>query len=361
MDYQQSPLLVYWEMTQSCPLACQHCRASAIPHRDPRELTTEEGFRFLERLARFGDTLPHLVLTGGDPLQRPDLFDLIAKAHSLGLTVAVTPAGTPHLTKEIIERFKESHVWMMALSIDGSSPARHDRVRGVDGSFDNTVRAVHWAREVGLPLQINTLVCDQTVEDLPPLYERLKEMGIAQWALFFLIQVGRGEVLKEVDPEKSEEIMRWATDMSKSAPFRIRTTEAPHYRRMVSQWETAEQRAGHAVQKNEHIRQAHGVRDGNGIMFVSHIGEIYPSGFLPLKVGSVRRDDPVEVYRSAPLLLQLRDADQLKGKCGLCEYRNICGGSRARAYAATGDPMESDRLCPYEPAKYRRPGAVVQA
>ena len=342
MRYAERPLLIYWELTRACDLACRHCRAEAIPQRDPRELSMEEGFALLERLTAFGDPRPHLVLTGGDPLKRPDLFDLIAEARRLGFLVALTPSGTYALTEAVIDRLKAAGIWMLALSLDGSTATRHDALRGVPGSFAQTVRAARWAAAAGLPLQINTLVCAETLEDLPAMVERVKELGARRWSLFFLIPTGRGRLLREISPEESERLMHWLIDLAPQVPFEIKTTEAHHYRRVLVQ------------RANGHLppaaRRGFGVRDGNGIMFISHIGEIYPSGFLPIPLGNVRREDPVAIYREHPLFVALRDPDALKGKCGRCPFRAICGGSRARAYAVTGDPLESDPLCPYLPA-----------
>jgi radical SAM protein with 4Fe4S-binding SPASM domain len=342
MRYAERPLLIYWELTRACDLACRHCRAEAIPQRDPRELSTEEGFALLERLTAFGDPRPHLVLTGGDPLKRPDLFDLIAEARRLSFLVALTPSGTYALTEAVIDRLKAAGIWMLALSLDGSTATRHDALRGVPGSFAQTVRAARWAAAAGLPLQINTLVCAETLEDLPAMVERVKELGARRWSLFFLIPTGRGRLLREISPEESERLMHWLIDLAPQVPFEIKTTEAHHYRRVLVQ------------RANGHLppaaRRGFGVRDGNGIMFISHVGEIYPSGFLPIPLGNVRREDPVAIYRGHPLFVALRDPDALKGKCGRCPFRAICGGSRARAYAVTGDPLESDPLCPYLPA-----------
>ncbi len=351
-------MLVYWELTRACELACRHCRAEAVPSRHPLELTTEEGYRLLDRLAVFGDPLPHLVLTGGDPLQRPELFDYIAQARKLGFKVAVTPAGTQALTAEVVQSLKDAGVWMAALSLDGSSAERHDGIRGVPGSFEATVAAAHLAGRVGLPLQINTLVSAQTLHDLPTIYDRLVEIGVAQWALFFLIQVGRGAVLSEVTPRQSERLMEWVHEIAGEAAFRIRTTEAPFYRRVaIQKGRNGGSRPG-GTSEGHHARAASGVWDGNGVMFISDTGHIHPSGFLPLNAGNVRRDDPVEVYRRSRLFTAVRNTSLFKGKCGRCEYRNVCGGSRARAYAATGDPLESDPLCPYEPASQHSQSAV---
>ena len=343
MDIHQRPLLVYWELTRACELACRHCRAEAVPDRHPDELTTEEGYRLLEQLTEFGNPLPHIVITGGDPLKRPDLWDLIRAARKRGFTVAITPSGTYALTPNIVQRFKEEGIWMMAISIDGATAERHDGIRQVPGSFEQTVRAAQWARDAQLPIQVNTLVCNQTADDLPAVYDLITGLGAARWSLFFLIQVGRGEGLEEVSPAHSERICEWLFDKANEGKLDIKTTEAPHYRRVVLQHNLVEQ----STRAAETIRRGFGIRDGAGIVFISHIGDVYPSGFLPIRAGNVREQSPVDIYRHAKLFVSLRDTGQLKGKCRYCDFRQVCGGSRARAFAYTGDPLESDPLCPY--------------
>lgn len=348
--YGQGPLMLYWEMTRACDLACRHCRAEAISRHDPRELSLAEGKDLLEAICRFGDPRPHVVLTGGDPLRRPDLFSLIEYAVQRGLVVSVTPSGTPSCSKDAVSRLRDSGASSAAFSLDGSSATRHDRIRGVAGSFGYTVDAIRWALEVGLGVQVNTLVSAETAPDLEAIYQLMRELGVPRWALFFLIQVGRGAVLNEVSPEVGEEILTWLYACSQTPGPVIKTTEAHHFRRIAVQRHTE---AGQAHSQVASIRRSWNIRDGAGIMFISHLGEIYPSGFLPIRAGNVRVDDPVQVYRESPLFQQLRDPDQFKGKCGACEFRAICGGSRARAFAATGDPLESDPLCPYQPKVFR--------
>jgi AdoMet-dependent heme synthase len=349
MAYDERPLLVYWELTRACELACRHCRAEAVGRRDPRELSTSAGMTLLRQLRQFGQPLPHLVLTGGDPLKRPDLFDLIACARALDFTVAITPSGTYALTEAIIGRLREAGVWMMALSLDGSTAERHDAVRGVPGSFNWTTQAATWARTAGLPLQLNSLVCRETRHDLPQMLELARKLGVARWSLFFLVPMGRGKSLGEVTPAEAEEIMIWLDRVTPGLPFDVKTTEAPFYRRVVVQRQATERREGRAAIEQPSVWRGFGIRDGNGIMFISHEGCIYPAGFLPIDTGNVQMDDPVLVYRHHPLFQALRDANCLKGKCGRCDYRVICGGSRARAFAVSGDPLHSDPLCPYQP------------
>jgi AdoMet-dependent heme synthase len=347
------PQRVYWEITRACDLACQHCRAEAVPMADPDELTTAEGTALLERVAAFGDPLPKVVLTGGDPLKRADLFELIGIARGLGLGVSVAPSATPLLTAGALRQIKAAGVEAISLSLDGSTPAAHDAIRGIPGTYERTMDAAAVAREVDLPFQVNTLVCAETVDDLPAVYERVKAMGAARWSLFFLVSVGRGQVLQPVSPERAESLLHWIASLS-GPPGRgglvVTTTEAPHLRRVVLE---KRREAGSAAPAHPsgggHAHSAAGIRDGNGIVFVSHTGEICPSGFLEIPAGNVRRDDIVDVYRTSTLFQELRDPGAFGGRCGRCEYRWLCGGSRSRAYSATGDPLAEDPLCTHEP------------
>lgn len=348
IDFALNPMLVYWETTQACPLACRHCRASAMPTPHPLQLSHEEGKRLLDSIASFGNPVPHLVLTGGDPLQRTDLPELIAYARQLGIKVSVTPAASPQLTREQICWLKEIGVDSIALSLDGSTAERHDAIRQVPGCYEITLKAAAWAGEAGLPLQVNTLLAEETVDDLEAVYQLLHSFPVMRWSLFFLIAVGRGKQLNEVTAEKGEELMRWVHDLAQVAPFQIKTTEAPSYRR-IAQNLMKEAGMSHEQMRETSVHRGYGIRDGNGIMFVSHVGEVYPSGFLPLCAGNIRQTPLVEIYRNSEVFLKVRDVDSFGGKCGVCEYKKICGGSRARAYAHTGDPAGSDPLCPYEP------------
>jgi len=351
--FEGAPLLVYWEATRACDLACVHCRAEAIPHRHPFELSTQEAQGLLRQITHFGDTqLPHLVITGGDPLQRPDLCELIAYGRELELTISVTPAGTLRLTPELIRHFKEVGVSSLALSLDGSDALKHDAFRGVHGSFQWTLQAAQGTRTEGITLQINTMVTAQTLGDLPYIYDVVKGLGIVRWSLFFLIPMGRGRALEGITPEQSEKLLNWLCDLMESpeTPFIVKTTEAHHVRRIAFLRMRSRGTAASEVVRTP-VGHGFGVRDGNGVVFVSHIGQVYPSGFLPLAAGNVRRQSLVDIYRYSALFRSLRDVNRLKGKCGRCPFRAICGGSRARAYALTDDPLESDPLCLYQPTQ----------
>lgn len=347
-NFDQAPFLVIWEVTQACDLVCRHCRASAIPERHPAELTTAEGLSLLDEIRRFGQVL--LVFTGGDPLKRPDLFDLLRYASSLGLRTTVTPSATPLLTAEAIEKFQQAGVARMAISLDGPDAPTHDGMRGVAGSFDRTLFALEQARRIGLETQINTTVTRWNRDRLAAIARLVERYGARLWSVFFLVPVGRASLEDDLTAEQYEQVFELLYELSKGAPFDIKTTEAQHYRRYVAQRRKQQPSLRPATTGvHDSIGRQAGINDGKGFVFISHTGEIYPSGFLPLPAGNVRTHSLVEVYRHAPLFRTLRNPDLLEGKCGRCLFRNLCGGSRARAYALTGNYLASDPRCVYEP------------
>jgi radical SAM protein len=319
-----------------------------MPFAHPLELSHDEGLELLDQIAAFGQPTPHLVLTGGDPLQRAHLFEIIAYARTKGIRVSITPAATQALTRDVMFSLKEAGVDSMALSLDGATPESHDSIRQVPGCFEVTMRAARWAGEAEISLQINTLVAQETAHELAAVYELLHRFPVMRWSLFFLIAVGRGRQLNELTPEDGEKLMDWTYDLSKEAPFQIKTTEAPSYRRVA---QNRMQRAGMTPEeiRATSVHRGYGIRDGNGIAFVSHIGEVFPSGFLPVNAGNVRDRPLAEIYRSSEVFRTVRDVGSFSGKCGECEYRKICGGSRARAFAHSGDIAGSDPFCPYQP------------
>ena len=363
VDFSRAPFLVIWETTQACGLACRHCRASARPFRDVGELSTIEGFRVLDEIAAMGT--PLVVLSGGDPLNRPDLMELIRHGKSLGLRVATIPAATEALTREVVEELKSAGLDQMALSLDYPRAALHDDFRGVQGAFDKTLAAAGWAREAGLPLQINTTVAAETAPYLEEMAGLVEELGVVFWEVFFLVPTGRGAVLSGLAPSEHERVFDLLYRTQKKGRFIVKVTEAPHYRRHVAQRER--QAAGASARPSGPVAMPRilttsegpghtvglaprGVNAGNGFLFVSHRGEIFPSGFLPFSAGNVRTDDLAGVYRRARVFRVLRDPDLLSGRCGRCEYRSICGGSRSRALALTGNFLATDPWCVYEPS-----------
>jgi radical SAM protein len=340
MAFDRAPMRVYWEITRACSLACRHCRAEATPNADPQELEPAEGRALLERLAAFGDPKPHVILTGGDPLERADLWDLVHYAKSLGLAVSVSPSATPRLTPDVVRRFHDEGVEAISLSIDCATAERHDALRGVPGCFARTLDAARAAAEAKLMVQVNTLVSAETLPDLPAVYRMVTQLKAARWSLFFLVTVGRGTVLQPITSAQADELLLWLADLPRGDGLPVvTTTEAPHFRRVVLNRRNLPVVAA--------ARSGFGVRDGNGVMFISHTGEVSPSGFLPIAAGNVRAQDPVDIYRDAPLFRSLRRATEFGGRCGTCEYHAVCGGSRARAWSATGDPLAEDPLCTY--------------
>lgn len=357
MDFNQAPLLVIWEVTQACDLSCRHCRASAMPDRNPRELTTEEGHRLIEEVKRFGN--PLFVFTGGDPLKRPDLFDLIRKGVGLGLRTNVTPSATPLLTEEAVDRFKAAGIARMAMSVDGPDAETHDSFRRVPGSFDMAMRALLRAKEIGLETQFQTTVTRWNMQRLPEVADVVAKVGSKMWSLFFLIVTGRALADDDLSAAEYEQVFATLYELSKKVPFDIKTTEAMHYRRYIVQRQKAGRGIAVAEQASRVAFRTAGVSDGRGFVFISHTGEIFPSGFFPISAGNVRRDSLVEVYRDSGLFRVLRDPRKRDGKCGECEYVKVCGGSRSRALALTGNYLAEDPRCIYQPEHTARATALV--
>jgi radical SAM protein len=357
IDFSERPYIVIWEVTQACDLACVHCRASAQSKRNPLELSTEEGKRLIDEIAQM--QVPVFVLTGGDPIKRPDLFELIEHARSVGVRVSLTPSATPLLTRDVIQRLKQSGLARLAVSLDGSYRELHDAFRGMSGSFDRTMEAIEWANEVGLPVQINTTFSRCNVAEFDNIAALMETKKIALWSVFFLVPTGRGKIAELLSADEFEGVFAKLYQLSKRARFHIKTTEAQHYRRYVLQQQVAERRNGGGRRDDDTAkvqdtigRAPRGLNDGKGFVFVSHLGEVFPSGFLPFSAGNVRSDSLGRIYRESSLFQLLRDDSQLGGKCGACEYRHICGGSRARAYALTGDPLAEESSCSYVPKNY---------
>jgi len=367
-DFDLAPFTIAWEVTRACAFACVHCRADAQHTRDPNELTTEEGFRLLDRFKEFGS--PIVVFTGGDPMMRRDLFDLIRHATALGLRASLTPTATALPTPDRLKQAMDAGVRRIALSLDAPSPEVHDAFRQVPGSWERTMQILRNAQSVGLSAQINTTVTKHNVHLLPEMVRFVEEVGAVQWSVFFLVPTGRGHALRAhmISPEEHERIFHWLFDLSQRGAFDIKATAAPMYRRVAIERKrqlsspagasSDEGKAGNGgwgfqgagFQYADGLnRPVKGVNDGRGFLFISHLGEIMPSGFLPVSAGNVREADVVDVYRHHPMFKALRDPDQLKGKCRECQYRIVCGGQRGRAYAITGDYLETDPACLYQP------------
>ncbi len=351
-DFDMAPFTIAWEVTRACAYACVHCRADAQHKRDPRELSTAEAKALAGRLAEFGNK-PILVFTGGDPMMRPDLFELIAFASEQGLRCSLTPTATALPTTERLEKARQAGIKRIALSLDAPRPEIHDEFRKVPGSWQRTLDILHRAHAAGLSVQVNTTVAKHNVDILDEMVPFIQEVGAVQWSVFFLVPTGRAMAEQMISAEQHEKVFRWLYDLSLQAPFDIKSTAAPMYRRVAIERKRLEHGDGQPVtfqgagfQFADGLnRPTRGVNDGNGFLFISHVGDIQPSGFLPLTAGNVRTDDVIDVYRHSRLFTDLRSPDKIKGRCGACEYRDVCGGQRGRAYGLTGDYLESDPAC----------------
>lgn len=341
-DFAERPFILFWEVTRACALACRHCRAVAQPQAHPDELSHDEAMKLVDDIARLAP--PMLVLTGGDPMMRRDIFDIITRATERGLRVALSPAATPRLLHTDFKRLRAAGVVSMSLSLDGATQATHDRFRGVPHTFERTLQAAQAAMEAGIQLQINTTLAQSTLPEMDDFIRLMREIKPDVWSVFVLVPTGRASLDDLPSADQLEEVWQRLQSLRSELPFAIKTTEGHHYRRVLMQA---------ARQGAPGPRHMIPTRDGKGVLFISHTGEVQPSGFLPLTAGNVRTDDLAELYRHHPIFVQLRNDDALGGKCGCCEFRKVCGGSRSRAYGTCGDMMAAEPLCNYIPAAIR--------
>jgi len=341
------PINVYYECTVACDLACKHCRAEAMPDADPDELNTVEAKKLLRDVKELGS---HLIISGGDPLKRYDLFELLAYAQEIKLTAGVTPTTSPLATFESIKIMKELGIFFLGISLDGANAKSQDSFRGVDGTFNNSMNVLRYAKELEIPVQINTTCTGETVKEIENVYKLIKENfspPVKRWSVFFLVPVGRGKDLEMPSGSEVHKIFNFLYEKSKEAPFHITTTEAPFYK---AHFIMRELDSGKNIEDviRANMKLAFGVRDGNGIIFVSNNGTIYPSGFLEFPLGNIKEDNLGDIYRNNTTLQSLRDPSSYTGKCGRCSYKYLCGGSRARAYATEGDYLAEDKLCYFD-------------
>lgn len=346
-SYPMAPKRVYWEVTRACPLACTACSVGAMPSRHPRELTTDEGLSLLREIGSFSNPPPELVITGGDPLCREDIDVLVESAHKLGIDVVLWVSPTGNLTRTRLKKVQTAGARAIGLSLDDVSAEGHDRYHA-PGAFARTMQGIDQVLEAGMEVHINTMVTHESLVEIPALYEFIKDMHIAQWNIFFMVPIGGAKELPELNAIQAEVLMNWIYDVSRTAHFRIEVLEAPHYRRIVFQ---RLREAGVPLTEITKTPQAaqFGLREGNGIVSISHVGDVYPSPFFPLVAGNIRGRSLTALYRRSKLFKELRDPTRLKGDCARCQYRRICGGSRSRAYATHNDWSVADPLCTYQP------------
>jgi radical SAM protein len=357
--FSERPIMVFWETTRACLLSCVHCRASAIREPLPGELTTDEGLRLIDQVASFGSPSPIMVFTGGDPLLRADLFELLSHAAEKGVRFAVSPAVTGLLTRDALKRIKDAGVSAISVSLDGACAETHDSIRRIEGTYERTLQAMRDAVSVGLNIQVNSLVMKSNYLELPQLFHQIRALGVKTWELFFLVRVGRGTAVEDLSPEENESVCNFLYDASLYG-LMVRTVEAPFIRRVAR----ARQESGDYWRDESYVRLKselllsegpptghstigpRGTLDGDGIIFVGYDGQINPGGLVPFDIGNVRTNGVVAAYRQSELLRDIRSR-RMHGVCGTCGFRESCGGSRARAYAYSRDPLSSDPACLY--------------
>lgn len=350
VDFNERPFTVAWELTRACALACVHCRAEAQPQRHPEELNTDEAFEVIDQLAELKP--PVLVLTGGDPLMRPDLFTLVERAVARGLRVAVSPTTTALVTRARLERLRDLGVSMVHVSLDGADAATHDGFRGVPGTYARATQTLADLQALTIPTQVGTTVARHNLHQLEEMAELMASYGVRMWSVFYLVPTGRASAEQMISADEAEASWAWLAELSERVPFAVRTTAAPQYRRTVLRrarsaggQELRLTGAGYQIADLPEGLRTQGVNDGKGFLFIDHRGNLCPSGFLQIAAGNTRTHPIAEVYRDAPLFRSLRDPHALTGRCGRCSFTELCGGSRARAFAATGSPLGDDPLC----------------
>jgi AdoMet-dependent heme synthase len=351
------PLVVAWELTRACPLACRHCRAQAQHDRHPAELTLDEATALMRDLAGVYPGAV-LILTGGEPLSRPDALELAGIGTGLGLQMALSVDVGWLLTPDLVARIRAAGVRRVSFSLHFPDPARSDRFASTPGFHAAALEGLANLRAAGVPFQLHTTVMRSNAADLPRLHRLAGDVGAAGWELFFLVPTGRGRLLahEELPAREQEYVLRWLYRLQRSSPFPVKQICAPHFRRVEVQSarDRGERRPARITTRLTTLSR--GCMAGNGFAFVSHVGDVCGCGFLPLSVGNVRDRPFSELYARSPLFEAFRDPARLGGDCGACEFRAVCGGCRARAYAATGDPLGEEPDCAYEP-----PGLVASS
>jgi len=339
--------LVAWEITRNCNLNCVHCRAAATKGPYLGELDTTSAFRLLDQIAETGN--PIVILTGGEPLIRPDIFEVAAYGTNKGLRMVMAPNGTL-ISETVASQMAKAGIKRISISIDGPTKDIHDAFRGVEGAFDGAIRGIGFAKAAGIEFQINTTITKANLEQIPKIQELAVELGAAAHHIFLLVPTGRGKYIidQEISAEQYEQTLNWFYDQKEKIPLQLKATCAPHYYRILRQRAKAE---GKSVTFQTHGLDAvtRGCLGGTGFCFISHRGVVQPCGFLDINCGDVTQTSFAEIWNHSDIFLSLRNFDNLKGKCGKCQFKRVCGGCRARAYEATGDFLAEEPLCSYQP------------
>ena len=341
--------LVAWEVTRTCNLACIHCRAAALDRPYENELTTAECFKLLDEIQTFAS--PIIILTGGEPLLRPDIFEIAAYGNQKGFRMTMAVNGTI-LSADKTRRMQDAGIQRISISLDGATAASHDAFRQVPGAFEGALRGVQYAREAGLDFQINTTITQRNLEELPAIQELTISLGAVAHHIFLLVPMGRGKDLAEqgINAEQYEETLHWFYEQRDRTPLQLKATCAPHYYRILRQRARSE---GREVSFNTFGLDAmtRGCLGGVGFAFISHVGQVQPCGYLELNCGNIREQSFREIWENSTIFRDLRDFGKYRGKCGGCEYVKVCGGCRARAYESTGDYLAEEPLCLYRPKR----------
>ena len=358
------PPTVMWELTRACRLQCMHCTAGAQARRSPLELSTYEAYKTIDQIVALGPR--EVIITGGDPLERADIFQLIDYARRRGIRPQVTLVPSTALNGAAIGKLRANGADRVLFAIDGPNPEQHDAVRGIRGHFTSTLQAIRWARTSGLPVEINTLITRRVARDLGTIADLVAELGATRWNLYFLVPVKASRDIDALNADEIEEVFGRVFELSASVPFQIRTFEAPHYARYIlqraltSRKETIERFFDDVTVADMPAGEQFASTVASNVIFISHTGEVSVSGFVPLAAGNVRYQALSWVYGYSDLFTALRDDANLKGKCGRCEFHSICRGSRARAFAVTGDIFSADPLCAYQPGAFESAAAIAE-
>ncbi len=362
INHQQNPFRVIWEMTRTCGLKCLHCQLKTQLERDLDELTFEEGIRLIDEIAAMDN--PLLVLTGGDVLARPDFFELAQYGIAQGLNVVIASNATKNVTEEMMDKVKAIGISSWEFNLDGFDIHSHDALCGVPGTFELTMHALAYLKEIGLSRQINTVVSKINFDKMEEIGKLIETFDIDLWDIIMMVSTPGNREVTPLTACEHELFFQWLNDYSRKVPFRVKTTYGEHFQRVVIQNKTRQLRInssdpeyqnalreGHEAVKQLLNVEPQGLSNEGRSLYINHCGDVYPSRILPIKAGNIKEELLKVIYRYSPLFKKLKNPDLLKGKCGICEFRYVCGGNRSRAYNLTGDYLESESYCVYTPKK----------
>lgn len=361
-NHQQNPFIVIWEMTRSCKLKCLHCQLKTQMERDPDELTFEEGKHLIDEIRELNN--PLLLLTGGDVFSRPDFFDLAEYGRNKGLNMAIAASAAHHITKDVLKRSAEIGISRWSFYLDGPDSHSHDALCGVPGTFDLTLSSLKYLREIGMQTQVNTVVSKINYDKIEEIGHLVKNLDLASWNIIMMVPTFGNQEVPPLTASEHELFFQWLYDYSSIVPFKVKTTYGEHYERVVIQNKMRQMRINsHGKEIQQALQEGpagvqkllnyrpYVLNEGKGTIYINHNGDVYPSRIMPIKAGNVKEELLKVIYRFSPLFKKLQNPDLLKGKCGICEFRYVCGGNRSRAYNLTGDYLQSEPSCVFMPQK----------